>query len=144
MAENSRSGGIVSSSVCCSCFQARDSHQLKANYIYDLPFGSGKRFLSTGNVFKRKAAEGWEFAGVMRVQSGLPFFSQSFGTFLCHQHYRADDRHYHGRQRRGAAQYDPERTLEHGQHPQDHGSGRKGYRLLPAGFADAKHAGRRR
>jgi len=86
------------------------SHQLKANYIYDLPFGSGKRFLSTGNVFKRKAAEGWEFAGVMRVQSGLPFFSQSFGTFLCHQHYRADDRHYHGRQRRGAAQHDPEKN----------------------------------
>jgi hypothetical protein len=56
-------------------------HQLKANYIYELPFGPGKRFLSTGNAFKRKTSEGWEFAGVMRVQSGLPFFFQSFGTF---------------------------------------------------------------
>jgi len=56
-------------------------HQFKANYIYELPIGPGKRFLSTGNAFKRKAAEGWEFAGVMRVQSGLPFFFQSFGTF---------------------------------------------------------------
>ena len=56
-------------------------HQLKANYLYELPLGPGKHFLSTGNAFKRKAAEGWEFAGVMRVQSGTPFFINSFGTF---------------------------------------------------------------
>src|SRR5262249_26356824 len=46
-----------------------------------LPFGPGKHFLATGNAFKRKAAEGWEFAGVMRVQSGLPYYIGSFSTF---------------------------------------------------------------
>jgi hypothetical protein len=58
-------------------------HQLKANYIYELPFGPGKRFLAGGNAFRRKAVEGWELAGVMRVQSGLPFYLTlaNFGTF---------------------------------------------------------------
>jgi hypothetical protein len=56
-------------------------HALKANYIYELPFGPGKHFLSTGPSVVRKAVEGWEFAGVMRVQSGLPFFISNFGTF---------------------------------------------------------------
>ena len=55
--------------------------QLKANYIYELPFGEGKRFLGTGDTFVRKAAQGWEFAGVIRVQSGLPYYFNSFGTF---------------------------------------------------------------
>jgi hypothetical protein len=57
------------------------AHQLKANYIYELPFGPGQRFFSTGNAFARKALEGWEFAGVMRVQSGLPYYITSLGTF---------------------------------------------------------------
>jgi len=56
-------------------------HALKANYIYELPFGPGKRFLANGNVVMKKAVEGWEFAGVMRVQSGLPFFLSSLATF---------------------------------------------------------------
>src|SRR5262249_10940182 len=58
-------------------------HSLKANYIYELPFGPGKRFLATGNAFQRKAVEGWELAGVMRVQSGTPFYLTiaNFGTF---------------------------------------------------------------
>jgi hypothetical protein len=56
-------------------------HALKMNYIYELPFGPGKRFLGQGNVFVKKAVEGWEFAGVMRVQSGLPFFLSSLATF---------------------------------------------------------------
>jgi hypothetical protein len=56
-------------------------HSFKANYIYEMPFGPGKRFLSTGNAFKRKAMEGWELAGVFRANSGLPFTFNSFGTF---------------------------------------------------------------
>src|SRR5262249_52177586 len=56
-------------------------HQMKANYIYELPFGPGKRLLGTGNAFKRKAAEGWELASVMRVQSGLPYYISNFSTF---------------------------------------------------------------
>lgn len=56
-------------------------HSFKANYIYELPFGPGKHLLATGNAFKRKAVEGWEFAGVFRANSGLPFLFNSFGTF---------------------------------------------------------------
>lgn len=56
-------------------------HALKANYIYELPFGPGKRFMASGNAFKRKAVEGWGLAGVMRVQSGTPFFINSLNTF---------------------------------------------------------------
>jgi uncharacterized membrane protein YuzA (DUF378 family) len=57
-------------------------HAIKANWIYDLPFGPGKRFLGSGhNAFIRKAFEGWEMAHVLRVQSGLPFYLSSLGTF---------------------------------------------------------------
>ncbi|MEO8369328.1 MAG: TonB-dependent receptor, partial [Candidatus Solibacter sp.] len=57
-------------------------HALKANYIYELPFGTGKRFLgSGGNVVVRKFAEGWELAGVIRIQSGLPFFLNGIATY---------------------------------------------------------------
>ncbi len=48
-------------------------HAIKANWMYELPFGPGKALL--GNVHNpiiRKAAEGWEFAGTARVQSGQP------------------------------------------------------------------------
>jgi hypothetical protein len=48
-------------------------HQLKANWIYEMPFGSGRHFMpNSGNPFARKALEGWEIAGTMRVQAGQP------------------------------------------------------------------------
>jgi len=46
---------------------------VKMNWIYDLPFGPKRRYLSNyQNVFLRKALEGWEIASVTRVQSGSP------------------------------------------------------------------------
>ena len=46
---------------------------IKANYIYELPFGPGRHFLpSVGNKVFKKAIEGWEMAGVVRLQSGTP------------------------------------------------------------------------
>jgi hypothetical protein len=57
-------------------------HALKGNWIYEMPFGRGQRFLgSVGNPVLRKVLEGWETAGVVRVQSGLPFYISSLGTF---------------------------------------------------------------
>jgi hypothetical protein len=48
-------------------------HQLKANWIYEMPFGSGRHFLpNSGNPFVRKALEGWELAGTTRLQAGQP------------------------------------------------------------------------
>jgi hypothetical protein len=48
-------------------------HQIKANWIYEMPFGSGRHFLpNSGNPFVRKALEGWELAGTTRIQAGQP------------------------------------------------------------------------
>jgi hypothetical protein len=47
-------------------------HAIKANWIYELPFGPGRSFLSTGNPIVRKAVEGWEIVGVTRIQAGQP------------------------------------------------------------------------
>jgi hypothetical protein len=57
-------------------------HAIKANWIYEMPFGPGKALLSSvSNPFVKKALEGWETAGVMRIQSGLPFFLNGLATF---------------------------------------------------------------
>jgi hypothetical protein len=57
-------------------------HQLKANWIYEMPFGPGRRLLSgVSNPIVKKVLEGWETAEVLRVQSGLPFFINGVGTF---------------------------------------------------------------
>ena len=57
-------------------------HAFKANWIYELPFGPGRRLAgSISNPIMRKVLEGWETAGVVRVQSGLPFFINGLSTF---------------------------------------------------------------
>jgi hypothetical protein len=53
----------------------------KANYIYELPFGAGRHFFSgMSNKVAKKALEGWEVAGVIRIQSGLPINLGGFDT----------------------------------------------------------------
>jgi hypothetical protein len=47
-------------------------HSFKLNGLYQLPFGTGKRFLSTTPVL-RKVMEGWEVSGISRIQTGTPF-----------------------------------------------------------------------
>ena len=47
-------------------------HAFKFDWIYELPFGTNRRFFGSGNTFVRKALEGWQFAGVARIQSGAP------------------------------------------------------------------------
>ena len=45
----------------------------KVNAIYELPIGPGKRFLGgVQNGIGKRALEGWEIAGVGRLQSGTP------------------------------------------------------------------------
>jgi hypothetical protein len=48
-------------------------HAFKINSIYELPIGPGKKYLSGGNAVVRKVLEGWQVAGVGRIQSGTPF-----------------------------------------------------------------------
>lgn len=54
-----------------SAFDQR--HGIKGNWVYELPFGPGKEFLgSVRNPIAKKALEGWQLAGVARLQSGTP------------------------------------------------------------------------
>lgn len=47
------------------------THVIKANAVYELPFGSGKRFLSDGGVLNAVFG-GWSLNGIFRWQSGEP------------------------------------------------------------------------
>ena len=53
---------------------------IKANYIYELPFGPGRHFLPDTTGVVKKALEGWEVSGVVRLQSGTPYYWSGFGT----------------------------------------------------------------
>jgi hypothetical protein len=56
-------------------------HAFKVNYIYEMPFGPGKRLLGNTHGILGKVIQGWETAGVIRVQSGSPFFINGLATF---------------------------------------------------------------
>ena len=47
-------------------------HQVKGNWIYELPFGHGHRW-QTSNGAVDRIIGGWEFHGIARLQSGRPF-----------------------------------------------------------------------
>ena len=46
-------------------------HVVTANWVYELPFGSGTRF-SSGNQPLNKVIGGWFFSGIFKAASGLP------------------------------------------------------------------------
>jgi hypothetical protein len=58
-------------------------HVLVFNYIIELPFGKGKRFLNKSGVVDRLVG-GWQFGGIHRYQTGLPLVvtSSSNSGFL--------------------------------------------------------------
>lgn len=47
-------------------------HNAVASYIYELPFGRGKRFLGDANSFVETILGGWQVNGIVNVRSGLP------------------------------------------------------------------------
>jgi len=47
-------------------------HGFKFDYIYELPVGPGRAFLSGGPKLFGKLLEGWQLGGVARIQSGTP------------------------------------------------------------------------
>ncbi len=57
-------------------------HAIKADWIYELPFGTGRHFLAGGNSITKKVLEGWRVTGVSRLQSGAPFQLTSGRTGL--------------------------------------------------------------
>ena len=48
-------------------------HLLTADWIYLLPFGHGRQFLNQSNGLVDAIAGGWQFSGLTRWTSGLPF-----------------------------------------------------------------------
>ncbi|HET6892307.1 MAG TPA: carboxypeptidase-like regulatory domain-containing protein, partial [Pyrinomonadaceae bacterium] len=49
------------------------THALKANFIYELPIGNGRRYLSNSGGLVNGFLGGWGFNGNIRIQSGSPF-----------------------------------------------------------------------
>jgi carboxypeptidase family protein len=49
------------------------THAVNANFIYQLPFGRGKRYGSSVNKLVDALIGGWEISGLYRQTSGLPF-----------------------------------------------------------------------
>jgi hypothetical protein len=46
------------------------THQFKANVVYDLPFGQGRRFVSGAGSIMERIVGGWQIGITTRVQSG--------------------------------------------------------------------------
>jgi hypothetical protein len=62
-----------------SDFDAR--HQLNSNWIYDLPFGRGKKFGGEWGRPLNALAGGWQASGILRWTSGFPFSVADGSTF---------------------------------------------------------------
>ena len=45
-------------------------HAFKFDYIYELPFGPGQRFLTSSDPIVRRIVGNWQIGGVTRIQSG--------------------------------------------------------------------------
>jgi len=48
-------------------------HQFTTNFLYQLPFGSGKAFGSGATGLVEKLISNWQWNGIVSVQSGFPF-----------------------------------------------------------------------
>jgi hypothetical protein len=55
-------------------------HRFVANGVYDLPFGSGRRYLSDFFSPVRKMVEGWTLGAIVTYQTGTPFYITSNRT----------------------------------------------------------------
>ncbi len=70
--------------------QIMPRHMFKANWLYELPFGKGKKFGSGGEGFLRKLLSGWQFGGIVNWRSGRPIsITSNRGTF--HRQAISDD-----------------------------------------------------
>jgi hypothetical protein len=48
-------------------------HQLNSNFVWDMPFGTGKKYLSAANRLTNELIGGWQTTGIVRWTSGFPF-----------------------------------------------------------------------
>lgn len=52
------------------------THNFVVSYLYELPFGKGKKFLNSSNGVVDRVVGGWQIGGIQRYESGQPL---SFG-----------------------------------------------------------------
>ncbi len=60
-------------------------HSLKFDFINELPFGSGHRWLNTSNGLVNRIVGGWQWSGVVRIQSGPATLLTSGGRATVNQ-----------------------------------------------------------
>lgn len=65
------------------------THQINANWVYGLPFGSGKQFGGGWNRGEDALLGGWQISGLTRWTSGYPF---SISTYAFATSYEQDGR----------------------------------------------------
>jgi hypothetical protein len=63
-------GAPLSDDWSVSTFDVK--HAFSASFLYDLPFGSGRAFLSNARPVVRGLLGGWSISGVGRIQGGVP------------------------------------------------------------------------
>jgi outer membrane receptor protein involved in Fe transport len=51
-------------------------HRFTVNTIYELPFGRGRKFMSSANAIENAVAGGWQLTSIVTAQSGAPFSVQ--------------------------------------------------------------------
>jgi hypothetical protein len=55
------------------------THDFKANSLYELPFGPGKRFLKSTNGFVRQTLGGWQLSAIFEMATSYPY-NISYGS----------------------------------------------------------------
>lgn len=60
-------------------------HSFKLDYIYELPFGHGRTWLSNANGFVNRVVGNWQIGGVTRIQSGPATLLTSGGRATVNQ-----------------------------------------------------------
>ena len=65
------------------------THQLNANWVWELPFGRGKRWGTNSSRLLDEILGGWQYAGLARWTSGFPF---SVSTYAFPTNYEQDSR----------------------------------------------------
>lgn len=60
-------------------------HSLKFDFIHEMPFGSGKRWLNSNNPILDRIVGGWQWSGVVRIQSGPATLLTSGGRATVNQ-----------------------------------------------------------
>jgi hypothetical protein len=86
------SGQVVNAWVPKALYAVSDfdtTHQINANWMYELPFGRGKRWAGSSNRVVNGFVGGWQVSGLTRWTSGYPF---SISTYAFPTNYEQDSR----------------------------------------------------